>query len=288
MRDWHWPHLALLALWPLWSGFAFVRGLPATTALLAWLLFNVVVLAFAERWRPHRRDWAPTRAHLRRDGTVWGLNLLADSVAGAGVAVAAIALTPGAIAWPLWSQVIVGVVVAEFGSYWLHRWSHADNWLWRVHLLHHRPERMNTANALTAHPLNTIYNHLARVSPLVALGLQPDALLAVALFGLTQSLVTHANVAGHIGWLDYLVGSAGLHRLHHSSIEAEVGNYGTTVPLWDQLFGTYRRGREPLHVGVFTPARYPGELQLRELLAFPFARAAALIACRRCCQPPRA
>jgi sterol desaturase/sphingolipid hydroxylase (fatty acid hydroxylase superfamily) len=269
-RDWHWPHLALLVLWPAWSVIATALAWPATVALLLWLALNVVVLGLAEHYRPHRKDWAPTRAQLRRDGTVWGLNLLADSIAGAAVAGVAIALTPAVVAWPLWLQVSLGIVVAEFGSYWLHRWSHADTWLWRVHLLHHRPERMNTANALTAHPLNAIYNHLARVLPLVALGLQPEALLAVALFGLTQSLVTHANIAGHIGWLDYLVGSATLHRLHHSTREAEAGNFGTTVPLWDQLFGTYRRGAAPRHVGVFDRARYPSELELGRLLAWPF------------------
>ena len=273
LRDWHWPHLALLALWPAWTALAVTQELPATAALFAWLVANVAVLALGERHLPYRRDWAPTRAHLRRDGTVWGLNLLADSAAGAVVAAVAIALAPGLVAWPLWMQVAAGVVVAEFGSYWLHRWSHADNWLWRVHLLHHRPEQMNTANALTAHPLNAMYNHLARVVPLVALGLQPEALLAVALFGLTQSLVTHANVAGHIGWLDYVVGSATLHRLHHSTRDSEAGNFGTSVPLWDQLFGTYRRGAAPASVGVFESAKYPSEFELRQLLAWPFRSA---------------
>lgn len=284
MRDWHWPHLALLALWPVWTGLVISREVPASAALLAWLVSNVAVLAFGERWRPHRRDWAPSRAHLKRDGTVWGLNLLADSAAGAAVAVAAMALTRSAIDAPLWLQIALGIFVAEFGSYWLHRWSHAGNWLWRVHLLHHRPGRMNTANALTAHPLNAIYDHLARALPLVALGLQPDALLAVALFGLTQSLVTHANVAGHIGWLDTVVGSAGLHRLHHSTNPADAGNFGTTVPLWDQLFGTYRRGAAPARVGVFEAANYPGELELGRLLAWPFRSITrACAACLRCC-----
>jgi sterol desaturase/sphingolipid hydroxylase (fatty acid hydroxylase superfamily) len=283
-RGWHWPHLLLLALWPAWTGAAIAWSLPATAALFAWLVANVAVLALAERLRPYRRDWVPSRAHLRRDGAVWGLNLLADAAAGAIVAAVAIALAPGTAGGPLWLQVIAGLVIAEFGSYWLHRVSHADHWLWRVHLLHHRPARMNTANALTAHPLNAIYDHLVRVLPLVALGLQPEALLAIAAFGLTQSLVAHANVAGHIGWLDYVVGSAALHRLHHSTREAEAGNFGTALPLWDQLFGTYRRGRAPREVGVFDPAAYPSELELRRLLAWPFqAVARTCAACLRCC-----
>lgn len=278
LRRWHWPHLILLALWPAWTALAIAFDWPDAIALSGWLLGSVALLAMAERLRPHRRDWSPTRAHLRRDATVWSFNLIADSAAGALAAGVAIGLTPATLASPLWTQVAVGILVAEFGSYWLHRWSHADTWLWRVHLLHHRPERLNTANALTAHPLNAIYNHLARVLPLLALGLQPEALLAVALFGLAQNLVVHANVAGHIGWLEYVIGSASLHRLHHSTCPSEAGNFGTTIPFWDQLFGTFRRGSEPREVGVFDRSRYPGELELGRLLAWPFHWFA-----RRCC-----
>ncbi len=37
------------------------------------------------------------------------------------------------------------------------------------------------------------------------------------------------------------------------------------MPLWDQLFGTFRRGPSPARVGVFSPASYPGELELAEI-----------------------
>jgi sterol desaturase/sphingolipid hydroxylase (fatty acid hydroxylase superfamily) len=244
---------------------------PAMPVLFGWLVLNALLLGIAERWQPQRTDWRPTGAHLRRDGTAWGMNVVADGAAAALVSGVALWFA-GDNSMPLPMQIAIGILVAEFGSYWLHRWSHTDGWLWRVHLLHHRPEAMNTANALTAHPMNAIYNHLARVLPLVAMGLRAEALLAVALFGLTQSLVTHANVAGGIGWLDYLVGSARLHRLHHSTDESEAGNFGTTVPFWDQIFGTFHRGRAPARVGVFESNRYPGELELSALLCWPFMR----------------
>ena len=150
-----------------------------------------------------------------------------------------------------------------------------------MHLLHHVPDRLNLANAITAHPLNAAYDKLARLAPLLVLGMSPDAMLVVALFGATQALVAHANVAGTIGWLDRVVGSAGLHRLHHSTDPAEAGNFGTALPLWDQVFGTYRRAAVPKRVGVFEPAEYPRELELARLLLWPFVqtRAALRFAC---------
>ena len=89
----------------------------------------------------------------------------------------------------------------------------------------------------------------------------------------TQSFATHANSRGTLGWLNYLIGSAELHRWHHSVNIAEAQNFGTALPFWDQLFGTFRwRGGEPVALGVKTSAQQPGEHDIRGLLSYPFSR----------------
>jgi sterol desaturase/sphingolipid hydroxylase (fatty acid hydroxylase superfamily) len=272
VNRWHWPHLFLLATLPAVAFAAGATGVAPAVTLAAWLVLNVGVLALGERVQPHREDWRATPRHLRRDGSVWAMNLLVDVSVGAALAALAIAWLPGGNDWPLALQLVAGLALGELGSYALHRASHADGWLWRVHLLHHVPDRLNLANAITAHPVNAAYDKVARLAPALVLGLSPDAMLVIALFGATQALVAHANVAGTIGWLDRLVGSAGLHRLHHSTDPREAGNFGTALPLWDQLFGTYRRDAEPAKVGVFDPADHPREFELGRLLLWPFAR----------------
>ncbi len=269
-RRWHLPHLLLIALLPLtWhvaAGFT-----PAAPAFLAgWLILNLGILAAGERWRPYRRDWTVDGRRMRRDGSIVGINVIVDATVGALLTALAIACLPGRNAWPLGLQILAGLLAAEFASYWLHRWSHAGGWLWKVHVMHHLPDRLNASNALMAHPINAGYEKVARLAPLLLLGLSPEAMLAVALFGITQALSTHANIAGTIGPLNWLLGSAELHRLHHSTNEAEAGNFGTCLPLWDQLFGTYRRGQAPMEVGVFEPAHYPSEFALTALLGLPF------------------
>lgn len=279
-RELHWPHLGLLAGLPVWWWWATTHALSPTMTLLVWLSITAAVLALSERWRPFRRDWRPSSAQLRRDGTVFAMNALADGGATALLAMFAVVLSRGDSGWPLWLQIGAGLLVSELASYWTHRLSHRSNGWWRVHLLHHRPAQVNVANAVLAHPLNAIYDKLVRVAPLLLLGLDDAALIAVALFALTQSLAVHANVAGHLGPLDYIIGSAGLHRLHHSTRADEAGNFGTALPIWDQVFGTYRRGASPAEVGVFDPRPYPDELQLRALLLWPFA-------CKRCARSVR-
>lgn len=266
----HWPHLFLLSALPLWL--LATASLPDEVRLLGWLLAGFMVLGIGERLHPHRRDWQPGLPALKRDGSILALNAIVDALATAVLALLAVRAIAGASTLPLWLQVISGALLADLGSYALHRWSHREGWLWRVHLLHHRPRQLNLANALTAHPLNALYDKLVRLLPLVLLGLSPDAIIAITAFGLLQSLATHANIAGTLGLLDYLIGSAELHRLHHSTRAEEAVNFGTSLPLWDQLFGTYRRGATPAQVGVFEPARYPGEFALGALLRWPFKR----------------
>ncbi len=267
---WHWPQLTLLTLWlPAWW---LLLGLPTSIALAIWLALNLLLLGMAEWHQAHRRAWHPDRADLRRDGSVWSLNLLADGVVGVAITAAVVALARPHSQLPLALQIIAGIYLAELGSYAIHRLSHRGGWLWRVHLLHHRPSRLNLANSLTAHPLNAAYDKLLRLSPLLLLGFDATAITAIAMFQLTQALVTHANSDGRIGWLNYVIGSAELHRLHHSSDPAQAGNYGTSVPLWDQLFGSFRYGQRVREVGVYAPERYPAEHAVGALLSLPWRR----------------
>lgn len=276
LHSFHWPHLLLLAALPVW--WSVTSNWRPELRLSGWLAVAFALLAWAERRRPFRRDWQADARALRRDGSVFALNALVDTGLTAGLAWMTLGLVEGHSTLPFWSQLLLGIGLGELGSYALHRASHAEGWLWRVHLLHHRPERLNVANALTAHPLNAVYDKLARLAPLLVLGGSDAAVLAVTLFTLTQNLVVHANVAGTLGPLNLVIGSAELHRLHHSTRADDAGNFGTTVPWWDLLFGTFRWRRAAPQVGVFEPARYPGEFELAALLCWPWARRGRVLA----------
>ena len=136
-------------------------------------------------------------------------------------------------------------------------------------MVHHLPTAVNATNSFNAHPINALYNKIARVAPLVLLGVSADAIFIVALFGLTQGMVVHANVRGRLGFLNWILGSAELHRLHHSLDRDQARNFGTTVPLWDQVFGTYRAPETVQQVGVADARAYPDPSDLRALLRFP-------------------
>lgn len=259
MRSLNWPHLLLLlALWP-YAALTAEAAWSADLVLGAATLGALLWLMLWERLQPLRPQWQARPAELGRDGFFLGLNAAADALAGAllsGLAIywAAQQASPGwAAGLPLPLALPLAIALGELGPFALHRLAHRRPWAWKIHELHHRPTKLNAANSVLAHPLNVIWNKLARVMPWLLLGFDQTTMLWAALFMQVQGIAVHANIRGSLGPLDRLIGSAELHRWHHSVIEAEAHNYGTAIPLWDQVFGSYvrRPGEQPQTVGIF-------------------------------------
>lgn len=278
------PHLiALVTLLP-YAAAAHAAGWSDTVTLTVHLLLTLLWFGLFERWRPHRPTWRPARADLRRDATFLGVNALADGLAGVALGslalqLAALQPVPSPIAsWPLWAAVPLAVLAAELAAYALHRALHREGWGWRVHLVHHRPGALHVTNNFTTHPINVVMLKAAKLAPLALLGFGADAVLLALLFLQLQSFATHANTRGRMGWLNRVVGTAELHRWHHSTRLEEAMNFATALPLWDQVFGTYRYlpGQEPQAVGISPQGDVPDAHDIRGLLRFPLRRPAAL------------
>lgn len=257
----NWPHLLLLAALPpaAWA----LRDWPPEQVLALLGLASLAFLMLAERLWPLRKDWQASGPELARDGGFLGLNALVDSLTG--LLLSSLALRSGlgghGLALDLHPGLALPLAIAlgELGPFALHRWAHQSPWLWRFHALHHQPTKLNAANAVLAHPLNAAWNQAARLLPWLLLGFSAEVMLWAALFLQVQGLAVHANLRGSLGPLNWLIGSAELHRWHHSVVEAEAHNYGTAIPLWDQLFGSFvhRPGQAPARLGLFAGTAPP-------------------------------
>jgi sterol desaturase/sphingolipid hydroxylase (fatty acid hydroxylase superfamily) len=106
------------------------------------------------------------------------------------------------------------------------------------------------------------------------MGVSPEATLAASLLIDLQSLVSHFNVDLRAGFLNYIFIGTETHRYHHSANVKDAGNYGNTLAIWDQLFGTflYRPGIAPERLGVANPDEFPESNELARVLALPFGR----------------
>jgi sterol desaturase/sphingolipid hydroxylase (fatty acid hydroxylase superfamily) len=242
--------------------FAFGTGTP-----LLW--FNVVylsvvlVIALFERLMPYEQTW------LKRDGETF--NDLAHTLLNkGGVQIAAAIGTsfPMAVAtvaqptlssgfhvwpsgWPLFLQVVLGLVIAEFGLYIAHRLAHENLSLWRFHALHHSVGRLWVINTGRFHMVDSLIKIALSQTPLYLLGAPLPIFLWIGAVTAFIGLLTHCNIDVRTGVLDRIFSTPRLHRWHHSRELAEGNtNYGENLVLWDQFLGTYFNPPRPSPVNI--------------------------------------
>jgi sterol desaturase/sphingolipid hydroxylase (fatty acid hydroxylase superfamily) len=273
------PALLLAPLLLLW-------GLLAAGVSLAWAPYVAVALGApavlaAERLLPYRPEWLAGVADLRDDllymiavqillplGLGWLAVIAAQHwLAGAGLT---LALWPAH--WPVWAQLATKIVIGDFFRYWLHRAAHGWPPLWRLHAVHHAPDKLYTTNVFRFHPAEKTLQFLCDSLPFILIGIGPEVLAYYFVFYAMSGLLQHANCDLRLGWLNYLVSGPEVHRWHHARKIAESNaNYAHSFVVWDLLLGTYHRprGREVGALGLLD-RRYPQGFWRQ--LAAPFRR----------------
>ena len=234
---------------------AALRGAGASLAWAPYVAAAVagIAVVIVERLVPYRSAWQPRAADLLDDALflalvqlllplalVWTVAWLAlSSIAEHS---AALALWPNE--WPIAAQLAAKIVVGDFLRYWLHRAAHTWTPLWRLHAVHHAPEKLYTTNVFRFHPAEKTLQFLCDTLPFMLVGIGTEVLAYYFVFYAVSGLFQHSNCDLKLGWLNYVVSGPEVHRWHHSRHVAESNNnYAHSFVVWDLLFGTYFRPR---------------------------------------------
>ncbi len=157
--------------------------------------------------------------------------------------------------WPtasvgLW---LGGFIAVDFCFYWAHRSLHRYNLLWGAHQPHHSSEDFNLSTALRKGAFQTAFDWPFYL-PLALLGVPLPVFLVLLGIQLVYQFWIHTQHVGRLGWLERLLITPSLHRVHHGQNDCYIDkNHGGVFILWDKLFGTYAEEREPVRYGVTTP-----------------------------------
>jgi sterol desaturase/sphingolipid hydroxylase (fatty acid hydroxylase superfamily) len=244
---------------------------PPTTLSIATGV-GLVSVAIAERLWPYRARWSHAQGDFTTDilhftvSAVGTTRLVRPFVAVTGtVAAGWLSRAFGAqlwpTTWPLLAQLALALVIAELLQYWVHRWQHEHDALWRFHATHHSAPRLYFLNAARFHPLDLGPVYVIGYVPLVALGCPEETIMLFGLFDAVFGMLQHCNVDVRLGWLNYVFSMAEAHRWHHSRTMREANtNYGSNLIVWDLVFGTFflPPDREP-----------PEEIGIANMPAFP-------------------
>jgi ornithine lipid hydroxylase len=246
--------------------------LGAVPAVLIGQTVGGLAIVVAERLLPFRPAWNRSHGDVRTDV----LHVLVSGVGTTRVAEALVKLSAGGaaawlssaaggtlwpVAWPLAVQLALALVVAELPQYWLHRWEHEHDALWRFHAVHHSAPRLYWLNAARFHPVDLGLLYVVGYVPLVMLGCPAEVILLFALFDAVFGMFQHSNVDVRLGPLNWIFSMAEPHRWHHSRSLVEANsNYGSNLIVWDVVFATFflPRDREP-----------PATIGIAELPDFP-------------------
>ncbi len=277
--------LVRYAAYPLIAGGAAAALLTLAAAGVAyWPAFPLVVVAgmglvaVLERVFPYEPDW--NRDH---DGDT-GADLM-HWLVGYLLIQSSVAIAFGLRGWmpadwilwpqqaPIWAQVLLAGLILDLGLYTMHRASHASGFLWRLHAIHHSPERIYWLNGGRRHPLSALVLAGPGLTILFLLGATPIAVGAWLSFMSVHLAFQHANLDYRLGPLRHLLGVAEMHRWHHKrDFEDAQVNYGEVFLIWDRLFGSFHdapRSPGKTEVGLHENAVPPGYWsQLR----WPFLR----------------
>ena len=131
--------------------------------------------------------------------------------------------------------------------------------LWRLHEVHHHPDKLYTTNVFRFHPLEKALQFCADTLPFLLIGIGPEAIAWYFVFYAVSGLFQHSNIDIRLGVLNYIFSGPEVHRWHHSQKIAESNNnYAHSFVVWDLVFGTYYRptGRKVETLGLLD-AQYP-------------------------------
>ncbi len=137
--------LAVMQGWDLGSSFTYM------------LFGNLGGMFLLEKIWLFKKEWDISFMEFLRDFGYFGFNGLVDAGVKLGLGYLVIIYSPPAQALPLWASAILAILMVEFFGYWYHRLGHEIHFLWKIHSIHHVPDKVNLLNNNTANFLNIAF-----------------------------------------------------------------------------------------------------------------------------------
>lgn len=169
---------------------------------------------------------------------------------------------------PFWAECALAFLVYDFVFYWMHRIAHNQDFMWRLHAVHHCADKLNYLNSNRIHPLDMLIRRVVPMLVVMSLGVSEKAFIFIGVLINILGPVSHFNINLRHGIFNYLIGTNEVHIWHHSVKAEEARNFGITM-LWDHLFGTFyypKDRRAPEKIGLMNEDGYPTQSYLKQIV----------------------
>jgi len=180
-----------------------------------------------------------------------------------------------------WVTLPLSIVALDLMRYIVHWLFHRVPVLWQIHSTHHTDHEVDFTTGIRFHPAEVLISEAVGFAMIAAIGIPPFAVLVFSLLAVSITFFEHANVqlpATVDAVLRLVIVTPDMHRVHHSQVLREGNsNFGSLLPWWDRLCGTYiaePEGGDAVRFGVagFDERKH---LWLHWMLAKPLIRPVA-------------
>lgn len=156
-------------------------------------------------------------------------------------------------AWPIWVQVLAGMVILDFTLYVRHRFVHY--FCWPYHTIHHSAKEIGWLTWIRLHPLDIFFMGLIATWMLHVIGFSGEAFAMASVINGHFNRFNHSNIQlDYPAPLRYILVSPNMHRWHHAADDPRALNKNFCIVFaWiDLILGTFYvpRNRLPTRYGV--------------------------------------
>lgn len=145
-------------------------------------------------------------------------------------------------AYPLWFALPIFLLVHDFLEFFYHYAQHKIPALWAMHSLHHSDPEMSALTTNRHFWGDQLVKGLTIWPVMAMLTTSTGTLIVLYAFISLYNYFIHANLRVDFGRWSWVLNCPAYHRRHHSRLPEHYDtNFAALFPLWDVLFGTYRR-----------------------------------------------
>lgn len=161
-------------------------------------------------------------------------------------------LVPWYIPHTWWSYILCFIAV-DFFRYWAHRVAHEQRMWWATHVTHHSSEQYNFSVSFrlswTQH-IKVIF-----FIPIALMGFDPFVFFICNQIAVLYQFWIHTELIRKLpAPIEYIFVTPSHHRVHHGTDDKYLDkNYGSSLIIWDRMFGSFQPEEETPKYGILKP-----------------------------------
>ena len=161
-------------------------------------------------------------------------------------------LTPWSIPHTWWSYILC-LIMLDFCRYWAHRIAHEQRFWWSTHVVHHSSTYYNFSVSFRLSWTQNL--KLVFFLPVVMMSFDPIVFFIIHQIEVLYQFWIHTEFIRKLPKpIEYIFVTPSHHRVHHAVNDHYIDkNYGSTLIIWDRMFGTFQPEGEQAIYGITKP-----------------------------------